>query len=63
MGKVKEYAMTKNQKIDEKISELEESTREIESQNFDEKLEVDKFKEIVFDLLEIIKEIKGVILI
>ena len=63
MGRVKEYAMQKSQSIEAKINELEENTRDLDCEEFNEELEVDKFKEIVLDLLELIKEVKGVILI
>lgn len=63
MGKMKELAIDHQNNINEAIQKLEENTKDLKCEDFDEVIDPSKVKEILSDVLKIIKEIKSLFLL
>ena len=63
MGKMKELAIDHQNNINEAIQKLEENTKDLKCEDFDEVTDPSKVKEILSDVLKIIKEIKSLFLL
>lgn len=63
MGKIKEQMIEKENDLVETIHQLEENTKELECTDFEEEFEPSKVKEVISEVIKLVKEIKEVILI
>lgn len=63
MGRMKEIMIDKENNFVSNLEKLEENTKELECQEFDENVDLDGVKGVLSEIVKLVKEIKEFILI
>ena len=63
MGKIKELLIDRQNDLAENIQKLEDNTKELECHDFENDIDPSKIKEVISEVLKLVKEIKEVILL